>query len=156
MAKGRVQPEQVVGRLGHDEMAVLTSTDRGGQPHLSTVSWYRGRLPDAVDLIVGRTARFLKNIEARPAATMLVFLETAYALAGTADIIVRDIPDMPIPLTLVRLKIESVYEALFTGAELLGGPRYRKEYPEKLKDLDQIVDAYFDVVPESVPTRPLH
>jgi hypothetical protein len=146
VAPKSVAPAEVLGRLGRDDLAVLASLERDGAPHLSTVSWYRGRPPDAVDLVIGRTARFLRNIERQPDCTLLVFLDSVYALAGTAAVTARDIPDLPIPLSLVRLTVTTVYASLFTGAELVAGPRHRKRYPPKLRNLDALVDAYLDRV----------
>ena len=143
MAKGRrAELEQVVANLGEERLAILGSVDPEGHPHLSTVSWFRGRPPAKVDLLIGGTAAFLRNIAERPFATLMVFQETVYALEGRAEILEPHVADMPIPLSLVRLTLHDAYDGLFTGGVLVSGPQYRKNYPVKLRHLDQRVEQY--------------
>jgi hypothetical protein len=152
MSKPRkLDPAAIVGALTTEQMSVLASVDRSGRPHLSVVSWLRGRPPGAVEILVGRTARLLKNLDYHQDVTLMVFLDTAYAVEGRARVVVETVPDMPIPLSLIRLEVDAVFDGMFTGGQLVSGPQYVKDYPEKLAHLDQLVDHYLDAAAAAAP-----
>jgi hypothetical protein len=143
MAKNRsLHPGPIMEALNEERLCVLATVDRHGRPHLSAVSWLRSRPPEGIDLLVGRTARLLKNIEHHAAVSLLVYLDSLYTLDGEARVVVDLVPEMPIPLSLVNIQVTGAYDSMFTGGRLLAGPRYTKDYPDKLAHLDTLVDHY--------------
>ena len=143
MAKNqRLNPAPLVEALHEERLCVLATVDGHERPHLSAVSWLRGRPPEGIDLLVGRTARLLKNLEHHPAVSLLLYLDSLYTLDGIARVVVELVPEMPIPLSLVHIRVSGAYDSMFTGGRLLAGPRYVKDYPEKLGHLDTLVEHY--------------
>jgi hypothetical protein len=141
MAPRRAVPAlvDVVGRLQPEQLCLLASVDTAGRPEVSAVSWLRGRPPDEMDLMVGAKARLVRNLRHNAAVTLAVFQESVYTLSGTAQVVEVPVEGLPIPLALVRVRFDGVYDGLFTGGRLTGPPTFVKQYPPKLSHLDRLV-----------------
>ena len=63
-------------------------------------------------------------------------------LQGRAHVEERLAHGLPIPLSLVRVEVEAVYDSMFTGGQLISSPHYVKDYPAKLRHLDAQVAVY--------------
>lgn len=135
--------EQVLAELNRESLCVLASVSRKGLPEVSAVSWVRGRPPDQVDIVSGWKSRAVKNLETHPGVSLLLYHTTVLVLTGDAWVEEKLIPDLPIPLALIRVKVQAVHDGMFTGGVLTGGPSYIKDYPVKLSHLDTLVDDYF-------------
>lgn len=146
MAPRRPAPrlEDVVGRLNSEHLCMLASVDAQGRPELSAVSWIRGRPPAEADLMVGWKARLVRNLAHRPDICLAVFQESVFTLAGTARVVEKLVPGLPVPLARIRLTFEGVYDGLFTGGRLGAPPVYEKVYPPKLANLDRLVEEHLD------------
>lgn len=142
MAPRRAVPrlEDVIARLEPESLCLLASVDASGRPELSAVSWLKGRPPDGLDLMVGAKARLIRNLAHHTAVTLAVFQESVYTLAGTAQVVEKLVPGLPVPLARVRVRFEAVYDGLFTGGRLTGAPTFVKQYPIKLANLDRLVE----------------
>jgi hypothetical protein len=145
MARGRaLDVAAIIGELQAEQFVVVASLDPTGQPALSAVSWLRGRPPDAVDMLVGRTSQLLKNARRNPRVTIGVFGSGLYSLKGHLRVLQDEVPELPIPLAWVRVDVFEAADGMFTGGTLTAGPTVVKAYPEKLKDLDARVNAFLD------------
>jgi hypothetical protein len=141
MPRRRAVPDlsDVVSRLQPEQLCLLASVDATGRPEVSAVSWIRGRPPDEMDLMVGAKARLVRNLGQNGAVTLAVFQESVYTLSGTGWVIEVPVPGLPIPLALVRIRFDGVYDGFFTGGRLTGPPTFVKQYPPKLSHLDRLV-----------------
>lgn len=141
--------DQVLADLNRESLCVLASVSRKGLPEVSAISWIRGRPPDQVDIVSGWKSRAVKNLDTHPGVSLLLYQASVLVLTGDAWVEEKLIPDMPIPLALIRMKIEAVHDGMFTGGILTSGPSYIKDYPAKLSHLDTLVDDYFTrIAPE--------
>ena len=139
--------EDVVRRLKSEHLSLLASVDATGRPELAAVSWIRGRPPQEADLMVGWRSRFVRNLAHRKDVCLAVFFESVFTLSGTAEVVEKLVPGLPVPLARVRLTFEGVYDGLFTGGRLVGPPVYEKVYPPKLANLDRLVEERLDGEP---------
>ncbi len=143
MARHRVPDlAAVLGTLTAESLSLVATADEYGHPNVAAVSWLRGAPPDHLDLLVGWRSRLVRNIQRVPAVTVVVFQESVLTLQGRGHVEERLAQGLPIPLSLVRVEVEAVYDSMFTGGQLTSSPRYVKDYPAKLRHLDDQVAAY--------------
>lgn len=143
MARHRVPDlAAVLGTLTAESLSLVATSDEHEHPNVAAVSWLRGAPPDHLDLLVGWRSRLVKNILRVPAVTVVVFQESVLTLQGRAHVEERLAQGLPIPLSLVRVEVEAVYDSMFTGGQLTASPHYVKDYPAKLRHLDDQVAAY--------------
>jgi hypothetical protein len=135
---------EVLRSLSNEALSLVASTDDRGHAQVAAVSWIRGAPPEHLDLLVGWRSRLVKNIQKRPAVTVVVFLDSVLTLYGDAVVEEPLAQGLPIPLALVRVKIHSVFDSMFTGGQLIDSPHYVKDYPPKLRHLDAQVAEYLD------------
>ena len=132
----------VLGSLTAESLSLVATSDAHGHPNVAAVSWLRGAPPDRLDLLVGWRSQLAKNIVSVPAVTVVVFQESVLTLLGRAHVEEPLAEGLPIPLSLVQVEVEAVYDSMFTGGVLTASPHYVKDYPAKLRDLDDQVAAY--------------
>ena len=142
--------EDVLLRLTSEHLSLLESVGARSRPELAAVSWIRGRPPRQADLMVGWRSRFVRNLAHQKDIALAVFFESVFTLSGTAEVVEKLVPGLPVPLARVRLTFDGVYDGLFTGGRLAGPPLYEKVYPPKLANLDRLVEERLDGEP--VPT----
>lgn len=132
----------VLESLTAESLSLVATTDDRGHPNVAAVSWLRGAPPDHLDLLVGWRSRLVKNIQRVPEVSVVVFQDSVLTLHGRAHVAERLAQGLPIPLSLVRVSVDAVYDSMFTGGTLTASPHYVKDYPPKLRHLDDQVAEY--------------
>ncbi len=132
----------VLGHLTAEALSLVATTDDRGHPNVVAVSWLRGSPPDHLDLLVGWRSRLVQNIQRVPEVSVVVFQQSVLTLHGRAHVQERLAQGLPIPLSLVRVTVNAVRDSMFTGGQLTASPHYVKDYPAKLRHLDDQVAEY--------------
>lgn len=132
----------VLGGLTAETLSLVATTDEHGHPNVAAVSWLRGAPPDHLDMLVGWRSRMVRNIQRHPGVTVVLFQDSVLTLHGEAHVEEPLAQGLPIPLSLVRVRLHSVFDSMFTGGQLTTAPHYVKDYPVKLQHLDAQVEEY--------------
>lgn len=147
----------VLGGLTAETLSLVATTDEHGHPNVTAVSWLRGAPPNHLDLLAGWRSRMVKNIQRHPGVTVVLFQGSVLTLNGEAHVEEPLARGLPIPLSLVRVRLDSVFDSMFTGGQLTSGPHYVKDYPFKLRHLDAQVEEYLiqhQMAPTAADSRP--
>jgi flavin reductase (DIM6/NTAB) family NADH-FMN oxidoreductase RutF len=110
-------------------VTIATVDHKTGGPNVSAISWVFAKDEQTILMSVDSRSRIVKNIEANPLVVLnLVANESTYSIQGQARIKKEKIPEVPLRLTLVELKINEVRDVMFYGSKMVAGPVYDKAY----------------------------
>jgi hypothetical protein len=104
----------------------------------NVVSWIHGHKPNVLRLAVGSKAQIVTNIEANPNVNFTFFYEKSIvSFQSKGNIVTKNIPGVPFPLTLIEIETDELHDIMFYGAEITQEPVYEKTYNVKAaKKLD--------------------
>ena len=98
----------------------------------NVISWIHGHKPNVLRLAVGSNAQIVTNIEANPNVNFTFFYEKSIvSFQSKGNIVTKNIPGVPFPLTLMELKTDELHDIMFYGAEITQEPVYEKTYNVK-------------------------
>jgi hypothetical protein len=132
-------------------MAILSTADPHGRPHVSVVSWLH--LVDAaqVTIALDRRTQHFKNIGRNPSVALSILADgLILAVSGTAEVCRDRMAATPWETAQVRVAIDFVVDQTLPGVEFVG-PRY--SYPDGKEHRYQVEDAVLAELAEPWPTR---
>ena len=103
-----------------------------GSIQQNAVSWIHGHKPNVLRIAVGSKAQIVTNIEANPNVNFTFFYnKSVVSFQSKGNIVTKNIPGVPFPLTLIELETDELHDIMFYGAEISQEPVYEKTYNVK-------------------------
>lgn len=118
-------PDDLVAWLAGGKIVVVATIDAEGWPYTMIMNWAVATDPNTVRLSIDRRTTTLKNIEANGRVTIEVLGDgLAYAVRGSARVILDVMQHAPIPSAMVEVGVDRVKKDLVPGVEF-EGPKFR-------------------------------
>ncbi|MGC9080155.1 pyridoxamine 5'-phosphate oxidase family protein [Sulfurihydrogenibium sp.] len=108
-------------KLLNDLTPSIFATTSEGKPYLAFVSWLIAKDENTIRVALSRNSKSVENVKSNPNVAISVFgPEIASTIYGTAKIIKDTIEEIPFPVSVLEVKVESVVDNLFPGATVKG------------------------------------
>lgn len=118
-------PADLIEWLAGGKIVVVASVDADGWPYTMIMNWAVATDPHTIRLSIDRRTSTLKNIEANGRVMIEVLGDgLAYAVRGTARVILDVMRSAPIPSAMVEVSVNLVKKDLVPGVEF-EGPKFR-------------------------------
>lgn len=118
-------PADLIDWLAGGKIVVVATVDAEGWPYTMIMNWAVATDPHTVRLSIDRRTTTLKNIEANGRVMLEVLGDgLAYAVRGSARVILDVMQQAPIPSAMVEVKVNRVKKDLVPGVEFKG-PEFR-------------------------------
>jgi hypothetical protein len=131
--------------LQSERFALLSTIDsETGSPMIRAISWLYAKDTHTIFFAIDNRSEMVRNIQSNAKVVLnVVALESTYSISGEAIIIQDPIDEIPLKLSLIRLEIREVKDAMFYGSKITTIPTYEKTYYlEAAKRLDhQVMEA---------------
>lgn len=125
-------------------VTIATVDFETGGPNVSAISWVLAGDDETIFFAVDNRSRIIQNINSNENAVInLIANESAYSISGTASVKHEKLPNVPLKLALVEIKINEVRDVMFYGSKITAEPEYDKTYDKAAAaKLDkQVMDA---------------
>lgn len=117
-------PADLIEWLAGGKIVVVASVDADGWPYTMIMNWAVATDPHTIRLSIDRRTSTLKNIEANGRVMIEVLGDgLAYAVRGSARVILDVMRSAPIPSAMVEVSVNLVKKDLVPGVEF-EGPKF--------------------------------
>lgn len=100
--------------------AVLSTVD-SGKPYLAFVSWLTAKNEKTLRIALSKNSKSVENIKNNTNVAISVFGPSiAKTIYGTGKIIKDSIEDIPFPVSVIEVNVESIADNLFPGGNVKG------------------------------------
>ncbi|MBG9788320.1 MULTISPECIES: pyridoxamine 5'-phosphate oxidase family protein [Brevibacillus] len=125
--------EELFEYLQHERYVTLGSIDHETKaPVLSAISWIVAMDNHTIRIALDSRSRILTNVSQEPKVVLnLIGCGSTYAINGIATVIVDKMEGVPLKLSMLEVKIESVRDIMFYGSRISVEPQYEKTYDLK-------------------------
>ncbi len=126
--------KQLVDSLFHvlqsPNFTTLSTVDfETGAPNVSSISWVLAKTPTSIYIAVDNRSRIVANIKANQHVVLTLIADgSVFAIAGTTELIVPRLDNVPLKLALLKLNISEVRDIMFYGSKIVQVPVYDKTY----------------------------
>ncbi|NRD78735.1 pyridoxamine 5'-phosphate oxidase family protein [Bacillus sp. BRMEA1] len=116
--------------LQKEKFVTLASVDHvTGGPNISAISWILAKDDATIYFAIDHRSRVIENIKKINLVVITLFAnESTYSIQGEASIMAERIPDVPLKLALVKVKITEVRDVMFYGSKIVTDVKYDKTY----------------------------
>ncbi|AGK52930.1 MAG: hypothetical protein K0S25_339 [Bacillus sp. (in: firmicutes)] len=132
-------------QLQKERFATLATIDfESGGPNVSAISWILAINEEVIYFAVDNRSRIIQNIlHNQHVVVNIIANESTYSISGCANIKNEKLPEVPLKLALVEIKINEVRDVMFYGSKITVEPQYDKTYDKAAAaKLDkQVMDA---------------
>ena len=128
--------------FNEERLVLVSSVNAGNQsPNMNAISWFIALDEETVRFAVDQRSWIVSNIEKNELVSCSLFAnETIYSITGKATILTSKLPDIPLKLACIEVKVDEVKNIMFYGSKISVEPGYVKTYDEKAaKKLDDLV-----------------
>ncbi len=117
-------------QLQKERFATVATVDfETGGPNVSAVSWILAINEELIYFAVDNRSRIIQNIHHNQHVVVNVIAnESTYSISGKANIKNEKLPEVPLKLALVEIKINEVRDVMFYGSKISVEPQYDKTY----------------------------
>lgn len=132
-------------QLQKERFATIATIDfESGGPNVSAISWIMAINEEVIYFAVDNRSRIIQNIlHNQHVVVNIIANESTYSISGRANIKYEKLPEVPLKLALVEIKINEVRDVMFYGSKITVEPQYDKTYDKAAAaKLDkQVMDA---------------
>ncbi len=123
-------------RLQKEHFVLLATIDHETNgPNVNSISWVHAPNRREVRIAIGHKSRIVDNIKKNAQVNLtLIVAGTVYTVSGNASVTEDVIDGISIKLAKVEVKVESIREVMFYGAEIVQEPTYEKTMNLELAD----------------------
>lgn len=108
-------------KLLNDLTPAVFATSNDNKPYLAFVSWLIAKDENTIRVALSKNSKSVENVKTNPNVAISVFgPEIASTIYGKAEIVKDAIEDIPFPVSVLEVKVESVVDNLFPGATIKG------------------------------------
>ena len=130
--------------LQKEQFVTLATVDHElGGPNKHALSWLLAKDEKTILFAVNSRSKIVENIEKQPLiAITVVGVGSTYSIMGKAKLLVENMEDLPLKLSLLELEINEVHDVMFYGSRIVTEPVYEFIYDrEAAEKLDKQVMA---------------
>ncbi|GAE33806.1 pyridoxamine 5'-phosphate oxidase family protein [Halalkalibacter akibai] len=122
--------DEILPLLQKEQYVLLSTIDfELGTPNVNAISWIYAPDAQTIRFTIDNRSRIIQNIKANEGVVLtLIANGSTYSIAGTAQIIVEKLEDVPLKLALLELDVKEVRDVMFYGAKMSTQPKYEKTY----------------------------
>ncbi|WP_335870464.1 pyridoxamine 5'-phosphate oxidase family protein [Bacillus sp. 2205SS5-2] len=115
--------------LQNETFITISSMDRETcAPVFHAISWVYAKDEGTLLMAVDQRSRLVENVMENAAVTVcLLANESTYSISGKV-VEVEQLQDVPLKLSLLKLKITEVRDVMFYGSKIVQAPKYDKTY----------------------------
>ncbi|MDM5328088.1 pyridoxamine 5'-phosphate oxidase family protein [Neobacillus sp. CF12] len=116
--------------LQKERFVTLATIDfETGGPNVSAISWILAKDDETIYFAVDNKSRIIQNITHNNKVIInLIANESTYSIQGVASLKEERLPDVPLKLALIEIKIQEVRDVMFYGSKIVTEPQYDKTY----------------------------
>jgi uncharacterized pyridoxamine 5'-phosphate oxidase family protein len=116
--------------LQKERFVTLATIDfETGGPNVSAISWILAKDDETIYFAVDNKSRIIQNITHNNKVIInLIANESTYSIQGEASLKEVRLPDVPLKLALIEIKIQEVRDVMFYGSKIVTEPQYDKTY----------------------------
>jgi uncharacterized pyridoxamine 5'-phosphate oxidase family protein len=116
--------------LQKERFVTLATIDfETGGPNVSAISWILAKDEETIYFAVDNKSRIIQNITHNNKVIInLIANESTYSIQGVASLKEERLPDVPLKLALIEIKIQEVRDVMFYGSKIVTEPQYDKTY----------------------------
>ncbi len=116
--------------LQHERFVTLATIDfETSGPNVSAISWILAISEEVIYFAVDNRSRIIQNIQSNNQVVVnLIANESSYSISGMANVTIDKLPEVPLKLALVEVKIAEVRDVMFYGSKITSEPKYDKTY----------------------------
>ena len=116
--------------LQKERFVTLATIDfETGGPNVSGISWFLAKDDETIYFAVDNKSRIIQNITHNNKVIInLIANESTYSIQGVASLKEERLPDVPLKLALIEIKIQEVRDVMFYGSKIVTEPQYDKTY----------------------------
>lgn len=134
---------ELVPLLQQERFITLSSINREkGIPHVSAMSWVYAIDEKQIRFAVSASSRTAQNVsnEGQMVIMNVICAGSCYSIIGFAKVTNTSVHDIPIPLSIIDLQVEEVWDSMFKGSRISAEPQFEKIYDkEAAEKLDEQV-----------------
>jgi uncharacterized pyridoxamine 5'-phosphate oxidase family protein len=138
-----IQP--LFDELQKERFVTIATVDfETGGPNVSAISWVLAADNETLFFSVDNRSRIIENITQNNHVVINVIAnESTYSISGLARVKHERLPEVPLKLALIEIKINEVRDVMFYGSKITVEPQYDKTYDKNAAQrLDnQVMDA---------------
>ncbi len=102
-------------------------------PNVNAISWVNAIDTTTVRFAVGHKSRIVDNIKTDPQVNLTLFTAgSVYTISGKAQVVEDAMEGISIKLAMIEVKIDTVRDVMFYGAEIAQEPTYVKSMNQEL------------------------
>lgn len=122
--------------LQKEHFVLLATIDHETKgPNVNAISWVNANDSSTVYFAVGHKSRIVDNINSDPQVNLTLFASgSVYTISGKAKVVEDAIEGISIKLAKIEVKIDTVRDVMFYGAEIAQEPAYVKTMNQELAE----------------------